>query len=135
MSPNITVVSFFSFFFVRKQNVCVVDTFSTELPDYWTGKRKRIQVSAKCPPFTYSLFIVRYKTGRDYRVTLRFFFGTMRLFSNFLSPKGPPSSFFDILQQTEVLKSPNGLSFQAFRLYETVSKFFFRFFKKIFGIF
>ena len=30
------------FFFVRQQNVCVVDTFSTELLNYWTGKRKRI---------------------------------------------------------------------------------------------
>ena len=39
------------FFFVRPQDVYVVDTFSTELLNYWTGKRKRIQVSAKGPPF------------------------------------------------------------------------------------
>ena len=47
------------------------------------------------------------------------FFGTVRLFQFFsalcdfffdifLSPKGPPSSFFDILQQTEVSKSRKG---------------------------
>ena len=38
MSPTITVASFFS----SDNNVCVVDTFSTELLNYWTGKRKRI---------------------------------------------------------------------------------------------
>ena len=32
----------FFFFFVKPQNVCVVDTFSTELLNYWAGKRKRI---------------------------------------------------------------------------------------------
>ena len=51
MSPTITVASFSLSFFVRPQNVCVVDTFSTELLNYWTGKRKRIQVNAKGPPF------------------------------------------------------------------------------------
>ena len=50
------------------------------------------------------------------------FFGTMRLFQFFsalciffskffLSPKGPPFKFFDILQQTEVSKSPKGPPF------------------------
>ena len=37
----------------------------------------------------------------------------------------PPSSFFDILQQIEVSKSPKGLPFQVFRHYETGSKFSF----------
>ena len=45
------------------------------------------------PPFSFSIFIVRYKTGRDYRVPHLSFFGTVRLFfRNFiLSSKGPPS--------------------------------------------
>ena len=59
------------------------------------------------------------------------FFGTVRFFSKlFLPSKGPPSSFFDILQQTKGPKSPKGVYFQVLRHYETVSKFsFFVFFE------
>ena len=63
------------------------------------------------------------------------FFGTVPLFLEiFLSPKGyTPFKFFDILQQTEVSKSPKGPPFLVFRNYETVSKMsFFVFFSKIF---
>ena len=80
----------------------------------------------RVPPFVYSIFNERYKTGRDYRVPpLNFFFGTVRLFSIILSPKGPRFKFFDILQQTEISKSPKGLLFLVFRHYETVLKFSF----------
>ena len=41
-----------------------------------------------------TFFKVTYKTGRDYRVPpFDFFFGTVRLFEIFLSPKGPPFHF------------------------------------------
>ena len=64
-------------FFVRPQNVCVADSFSTELLNYWTGKRKRIEVSAKGPPFVYPTFNVRYKTGREYRIPPLNFFSAL----------------------------------------------------------
>ena len=44
----------------------------------------------------------------------------MRLFFEFsFVAKRSPFKFFDILQQTEVSKSPKGLPFQIFRHYET----------------
>ena len=45
--------------------------------------------------------------------------------------------FFDILQQTEVSKSPKGLPFQIFRHYETfkILIFFRKFLQKNFRIF
>ena len=87
------------------------------------------------PPFVYSIFNVRYKTGRDYRVPpLNFFRNCATFFSNFfLSPNGPPFKFFDILQQTEVSKSPKGPPFLVFRHCETVSKFSFFVFSKVFS--
>ena len=36
--------------------------FLQKLLNYWTGQRKRIQVSAKSPLFIYSVFDVTYKT-------------------------------------------------------------------------
>ena len=79
----------------------------------------------RVPPFSYSLFVVRYKTGRDYRVPLLSFFRhCATLFRTFFwSPKGPPFKFVDILLQIEVSKSPKGLPFQVFRHNETGSKF------------
>ena len=129
MSPTITVASFFPFFFVRPQNVCVVDTFyrTTKVLDRQTGSA--FKIVQRVPPFSYSIFIVRYKTGRDYRVSpLSFFRHCATFFENFFVFK-----FFDILQQTEVSKSPKG-PFQVFRHYKTGSKFlFFDFsFSKIF---
>ena len=87
----------------------------------------------RVPPFVYSIFNVRYKTVRDYRVPPLNFFGTVRHFRFFFPPKSPSFKFFDISQQTEVSKSPKGLPFLVFRHYETVSKIsFFVFFWKIF---
>ena len=79
----------------------------------------------------YSIFNVRYETGRDYRVPpLNFFRHCATFFSNFLlSPNGPPFKFFDILQQTEVSKSPKGPPFQVFRHSETFKILIFRFFE------
>ena len=54
--------------------------------------------------------------------TFDFFRLCATLFSKlFLSPKGTPFKCFDTLQQTEVSKSPKGLPFLVFRLFETVS--------------
>ena len=88
----------------------------------------------------YSIFNVRYKTGRTTGSPFDFFSALCDFFSIFLSPKGPPFKIFDILQQTEDSKSPKGLPFLLFRHYETVSKFsfsvFFRnYFKKFFECF
>ena len=135
MSPTITVASFF---FVRQQNVCVVDTFyrTTKVLDRQTGSA--FKIVQRVLPFSYSIFIVRYKTGRDHRVPpLSFFRHCATFFPKiFFVSKGSPFNFFDILQQTEVSKSPKGLPFQVFRHYETGSKFLFFdfsfFFSKIF---
>ena len=85
----------------------------------------------RVPPFVYSIFYVRYKTGRDYRVPpLKFFRHCATFFSNFLlSPNGPPFKFFDILQQTEVSKSSKGSPFLVFRHCETFKILIFRFFE------
>ena len=84
----------------------------------------------RVPPFVYSIFNVRYKTGRDYRVPFEFFSALCDFFSNFLlSPNGPPFKFFDILQQTEVSKSPKGPPFPVFRHCETFKILIFRFFE------
>ena len=85
----------------------------------------------RVPPFVYSIFNVRYKTGRDYRVPpLNFCRHFATFFSNFLlSPNGPPFKFFDILQQTEVSKSPKGPLFLVFRHCETFKILIFRFFE------
>ena len=88
----------------------------------------------RVPPFVYSIFNVRYKTGRDYRVPpLNFFRQCATFFSNFLlSPNGPPFKFFDILQQTS-FKKPKGSPLSSFRHCETVSKFSFSVFSKVFS--
>ena len=136
MSPTITVASFFSFFFVRPQNVCVVDTFYRTTKNTEPGSG----IKSEVPPFVYSIFNVRYKTGRDYRVPpLNFCRHSETFFSNFLlSPNGPPFKFFDILQQTEVSKSPKGLFFLVFRNCEIFKILIFRFsefFSKNFQVF
>ena len=91
----------------------------------------------RVPPFVYSIFNVRYKTGRDYSVPpLNFFRHCATFFSNFLlSPNGPPFKFFDILQPTEVSKSPKGPPFLVFRHCETFKILIFRFFLNFFQIF
>ena len=82
-------------------------------------------------PFVYSIFNVRYKTGRTTGSPFDFFSALCDFFSIFLSPKGPPFKIFDILQQTEDSKSPKGLPFLLFRHYETVSEFSFSVFFEI----
>ena len=72
---------------------------------------KAFKVVQRVPPFVYSIFNVRYKTGRDYSVPFEFLFGTMLLFSNFFCRQMVPFKFFDILKQTEVSKSTKGPPF------------------------
>ena len=60
-------------------------------------------------PFVYSIFNVRYKTGRNYRVLSLNFFGTVILCFNFFNvSKGSPFQFSDILQQTGFSKTRKG---------------------------
>ena len=94
------------FFFVRPQNVCVMDTFYRTTKSTEPASGITSELLQRVPSFVYSVFNVRYKTGRDYRVPfLSIFRHCATFFSNlFLSPNGPPSGF--ILQQTEVSKSP-----------------------------
>ena len=134
MSPTITVTSSFSFFFVRPQNVCVVDTFYRTTKSTAPASGIISELLQRVPPFVYSIFNVRYKTGRNYRVPpLNFFRHCANFFSNFLlSPNGPPFKFFDILQQTEVSKSPRGPPFPVFWHCETFKILIFRFFKNFF---
>ena len=83
------------FFFVRPQNVCVVDTFYRTTKSTEPASGITSELLQRVPPSVYSIFNVRYKTGRDYRVPpLNFFRHCATFFSNFLlSPNGPPSSF------------------------------------------
>ena len=104
------------FFFVRPQNVCVVDTFSRTTKSTEPASGITSELLQRVLPFVYSIFNVRYKTGRDYRVPPLNFFGTVGLFFRIFSCRQTvlPSSFFDILQQTEVSKSPKGPPFLVF---------------------
>ena len=82
------------FFFFRRTTECMRSGHffyrTTELLD----RLAETHLSAKGPPFVYSILNVRYKTGRDYRVPpLNFFRHCAIFFRIFLSPKGPPSSF------------------------------------------
>ena len=84
----------------------------TELLNYWTGNASKLD--QRVLPFIYSNFSVRYKTGRDYRVTFK---------------------FFDFAANWS-FKKLKGSPFQVFRHSETVSKFsFLVFFRKFFQIF
>ena len=111
--PDYYSGKFFSFFFVRPQNVCV-DTFSTELLNYWTGKPKPSKLVQRVPPFMYSIFNVRYKTRRDYRVTPLNFFRQCAcdfFLKLFLSPKGPPSSFLIFCSKLKFQKAQRVIPF------------------------
>ena len=87
-------------------------------------------------PFSYSIFIVRYQTGRDYRVPPLSFFGTVRLcFEFFLSPKGPPSSFLIFYSKLKFQKAQRVSPFKFFgtmRLAQNSYSSIFRFFSNIF---
>ena len=129
--PDYYSGKFFSFFFVRPQNVCVVDTFYRTTKSTEPASGITSELLQRVPPFVYSIFNVKYKNGRDYRVPpLNFFRHCATFFSNFLlSPNGPPFKFFDILQQTEVSKSPKSPPFLLFRHCETFKILIFRFFE------
>ena len=97
MSPTITVASFFFFFFfVRPQNVCVVDTFYRTTKSTAPASGIISELLQRVPPFVYSIFNVRYKTGRNYRVPpLNFFRHCATFFRNFFNvPKGSPLGVF-----------------------------------------
>ena len=136
MSPTITVASFFSFFFVRPQNVCVVDTFyrTTKVLDRQTGSA--FKIVQRVPPFSYSIFIVRYKTGRDYRVPPLSFFGTVRLFFDFFClQRVPPSNFLIFYSKLKFQKVQRVSPFKFFgtmRLAQNSYSSIFRFFRNFF---
>ena len=118
------------FFFVRPQNVCVVDTFYRTTKSTAPASGIISELLQRVPPFVYSIFNVRYKTGRNYRVPpLNFFRHCATFFFEFsFVAKRSPFKFFDILQQTEVPKSPKGPPFLVFRHCETLKILIFRFF-------
>ena len=83
------------------------------------------------PPFVYSIFNVRYKTGRDYRVE---FFSALcdffRIF--FFRQTVPPSSFLIFCSKLKFQKAQRA-PLSSFRHCETVSKFSFFVFSKVFS--
>ena len=134
MSPTITVASFFSFFFVRPQNVCVVDTFYRTTKSTEPASGTTSELLQRVPPFVYSIFNVRYKTGRDYRVPLWIFFGTVRLFFEFsFVAKRSPLQVFWYFAANWSFKKPKGSPLSSFRHCETVPKFSFFVFSKVFS--
>ena len=130
---------FFFFFFVRPQNVCVVDTFYRTTKSTAPASGIISELLQRVPPFVYSIFNVRYKTGRNYRVPpLNFFRHCATFFSNFLlSPNGPPSSFLIFCSKLKFQKAQRVSPFKFFgtmRL-SKFSFFFENFYKKIFEFF
>ena len=94
----------------------------------------------RVPPFVYSIFNVRYKTGRDYRVPpLNFFRYCATFFRIFFCRQTVPPSSFSIFCSKLVSKSPKGppsLVFGTVRLFQNSHFSFFRkFFQKNFRIF
>ena len=88
MSATNTVASFFLF--------CLVDFFyiTTRTTEPASGNASKLVVQ-RVPPFI-SILNVGYKTGRDYRVSLLNFFGTVGLFSNFFVSKGSCHDFHHV---------------------------------------
>ena len=134
MSPTITVASFFFFFFVRPQNVCVVDTFYRNTKSTEPASGITSELLQRVPPFVYSIFNVRYKSGRDYRVPpLNFFRHCATFFRIFFCRQTvPPSSFLIFCSKLKFLKAQRVPLF-SFRHCETVSKFSFFVFSKVFS--
>ena len=87
---------FFLFFFVRPQNVCVVDTFYRTTKSTAPASGIISELLQRVPPFVYLIFNVRYKTGRNYRVPpLNFFRHCATFFRNFFNvPEGSPLGVF-----------------------------------------
>ena len=73
-------------------------TILRRAPEAKSAQGKR---TPKGPPYHFLLFQGKYKTGRAQRVPpLDFFRNCATFFENFfMSPKGPPFEFFDILQR------------------------------------
>ena len=118
--PTLTVASFFSCFSSDHRPHRVCTTF------YRLHSRSHVLVSTR---FTVNPAVTGSSPCFSQKLFRAIFFGTVRL------AKGSPFKFFDILQQTEVSKSPKSPPFLVFRHYETVSKIsFFVFFSKIFPI-
>ena len=141
MSPTITVASFFffSFFFVRPQNVCVVDTFYRTTKSTAPASGIISELLQRVPPFVYSIFNVRYKTGRNYRVPpLNFFSALCDFFFEFsFVAKRSPSSFLIFCSKLKFQKAQRVSPFKFFgtmRL-SKFSFFFENFYKKIFEFF
>ena len=90
----------------------------------------------RVPPFVYSIFNVRYKTGRNYRVPpLNFFRHCATFFRNFFNvPKGSPLGVFCYFATECVFINQKGPPFYIFRHYATFSerKIFFRKFQVFF---
>ena len=63
--------------------------------------------------FIYSIFNVRYKTGRDYSAPFWFFFGTVRLFWFFVS-KGSPLQVFWYFADKGSFKKPKRTPLSSF---------------------
>ena len=87
----------------------------------------------RVPSFVYSIFnVIQNRTGLQ-GPPLNFFRHCATFFSKFLlSPNGPPFKFFDILQQTEVSKSPKGPPSLVFGTVRLFQNFHFSFFRKFF---
>ena len=83
----------------------------------------------RVPPFSYSIFIVRYKTGRDYRVWV--FFGTVRFFFLiFFVSKGPPSSFLIFYSKLKFQKAQKVSPFKFFGTMRLAQNSYFSFSSK-----
>ena len=86
-------------------------------------------VTGSSPCFSQKLFRAFAKAEETEGSPLSIFFRHSVTFSiSFCLQRVPPSSVFDILQQTKVPKSPKGLPFYVFRHYETVQNSNFSFF-------
>ena len=119
------------FFFVRPQNVCVVDTFYRTTKSTEPASGITSELLQMVPPFVYSIFNVRYKTGRDYRV--EFFSALCDFFSNFFFAKRSPLQVFWYFAANWSFKKLKGSPLSSFRHCETVSKFSFFVFSKVFS--
>ena len=131
---------FFLFYFVRPQNVCVVDTSYRTSKSTEPASRITSELLQRVPPFVNSIFNVRYKTGRDYRVPpLNFFRHCATFFRIFFCRQTvPPSIFFIFCSKLKFQKVQRVPPFLVFRHCETFKILifrFFEFFQEIFKVF
>ena len=128
-SPTITV-TFFSFFFVRPQtSSCMYHFLQTSLIHMYSSVQSLLYtvnpaITGSSPCFSQKLF----RAILFDIVRLNLFRHSVTFFDFFSRSKGPTFKFFfDILQQTQVPKSPKGLPFHVFRHCETVQNTHFSF--------